>query len=168
MEREQQVPRGGESQQGWSGPPRARSDQRHEPGERPRVQRFQFGPWVFNVDRAQAVIVEDPRETRSLPVQPWALAYGLDRLDSNEGRSFSLFTPLPGFDRRYVMPTDLDEPVIVATLRSNQGEEFPLLIDGTHRLYRAHVEGVEKLSAHVLSAEESLSIREDSRIGPVN
>lgn len=131
-------------------------------GDRSRVQRFQFGPWLFNVDQAQALIAETPREAKPLPVTPWAQFYGLDRPD---GPSFSLFTPHAGFDRDYAMATDLSEPVLVATLRNNESEEFPLLIDGTHRLYRAQAEGVAELPAYVLTAEESLTIREDAFLG---
>jgi hypothetical protein len=127
-----------------------------------RVQHFQFGPWLFNVNGARAIIEDSPREPRNLPVVQWARFYGLD---SVEGQTVSLFTPLPSFDRDYAMTTDLSEPLLVAALRSEEGEEFPLLIDGTHRLYRAFVEGVNELPAYLLSIEESLAIREDGAIG---
>ena len=133
--------------------------QRRAETESPRMQRFQFGPWMFNVNRAQAIIAESPRETTQLPVAPWAQFYGLD----NRGRvSVSLFSPRSEFDRDYAMTTDLSAPVLVATLRANDGDEFPLLIDGAHRLYRAYAEGVTTLPADVLSADESLAIREDA------
>lgn len=131
-------------------------------GDRSRVQRFQFGPWLFNVDRAQALIAESPRETKLLPVAQWAQFYGLD---SPYGPGVSLFTPHAGFDRDYAMTTDVSEPLLVATLRNNEGEEFPLLIGDTHRLYRAQVDGVAELPAYVLTVEESLTIREDAFIG---
>jgi hypothetical protein len=130
--------------------------------DRPRVQRFQFGPWLFNVDQAQALIAESPREPKVLPVAPWARFYGLD---SPDGPGVSLFTPHAGFDRDYAMTTDLRDPVLIATLRSNEGEEFPLLIDGTHRLYRAHADGLAELPAYVLTADESLTIREGAFLG---
>jgi hypothetical protein len=63
------------------------------------------------------------------------------------------------------MTSDLAVPVLVAMLRGNSGEEFPLLIDGTHRLYRAHAERVAELPAYVLTAEETLAIRDDGFIG---
>jgi hypothetical protein len=123
------------------------------------VQRFQFGPWLFNVERAKDIIADNPRDVHSLPVQPWARFYGLDLPG---GRSFSLFRPASEFDAEYAVTTDLTEPVIVATLRSREGGRFPLLIDGTHRLYRAQVQGVAELPAHVLTIDESLEIREDA------
>src|ERR1700733_5949355 len=112
-----------------------------------RVQRFQFGPWLFSVDQAKTIIVKRPRGTLPIPVQPWAKFYGLDTPD---GQSFSLFRPSSRFDAEYARTIDLDEPVILATLRGGRGKRFPLLIDGTHRLYRAQVEGVEELPAYVL------------------
>jgi hypothetical protein len=60
------------------------------------------------------------------------------------------------------MTTDLTEPVIVAILHSQEhDEDYPLLIDGTHRLYRAYQEGVATLPAYVLDVAETLGIRED-------
>jgi hypothetical protein len=69
------------------------------------------------------------------------------------------------FDRHYAMTTDLHEPLLVATLRNKDGEQFPLVIDGTHRLYRAYIEHMTELTAYVLSVEETLAIREDGYIG---
>lgn len=136
---------------------RAREDRE----ERPR-QYFQFGIWRFSVDRAQDIICEHPRETHTLPVEPWARFSGLDALDANEGRSFAIFTPRPDFNRDYALTTDLSIPLVVATLRSQEtGEEFPLLIDGTHRLDRAHTEGIHELPAYALTVDESLTVRED-------
>jgi hypothetical protein len=85
-------------------------------------------------------------------------------LDRDDRQSVALIGPGPDFDREYAMTTDLTEPVIVAIMRSQEtGEVAPLLIDGTHRLYRAHAEGLDVLPVYVLNAEESLAIREDGR-----
>lgn len=130
----------------------------NERGEGPRGQRFQFGPWLFDIDQAQALIGEQPREAVVASVPPMAHFYGLDAIGS-EG-SISLFTPT-GLDRDYAMTTNLAEPVIIAQLRTAPGKSFQLLIDGIHRLYRASTERVEELPAYLLSMEESLSIRLD-------
>lgn len=131
--------------------------------DRERVQRFQFGPWVFNVNQAQAIVAQSPRDPKLLPVEQWARFYGLD---NDASRGFSLFTPLPSFSRDYAMAADLNDPVLVATLRNQEGTEFPLLIDGIHRLYRAFAERIAELPAYVLTAEESLAIREDGLTKP--
>lgn len=65
-------------------------------------------------------------------VQPWARAYGL--LPAPGGpHTVSLIGPGPDFDPQYAMTTDLDEPLIIATIASPDGEPVgPLLIDGCH------------------------------------
>jgi hypothetical protein len=144
--------------------PNGGEHQNQQPGreaDRRPNQRFYFGPWVFEIDKAQARIAEQPRDVRNLVVEAWARFYGLD--DNRDDRhSVSLIGPGPEFNRRYAMTTDLTEPVIVAMLRSEEtGEESPLLIDGTHRLFRAYQEGIAALPAYVLSVEESLAIRQE-------
>jgi hypothetical protein len=65
------------------------------------------------------------------------------------------------------MTTDLDEPVIIATLTSPAGEAAgPLLIDGCHRLYKAASLGRAHLPSIVLTAAETLAIRHDAILGP--
>jgi hypothetical protein len=127
--------------------------------ETQRVQRFQFGPWLFNVNSARIIIAERPRQTWPLPVAAWARFYGLARPD---GESCSLFTALPDLDQAHAMTTDLSEPVLMATMQNEAGQAFPLLIDGTHRLYRAYAEGVAELPAYVLDVDETRAIREDA------
>jgi hypothetical protein len=131
---------------------------RSVPTERRNQGVFQFGPWVFNVDRALQLITEQPRITHRLPVEAWARFYGL--AEPEHEHAIPLISPGPTFDRDYAMTTDLGEPVVVATLRDADGYESPLLIDGCHRLYRAYVQGVEHLPAYLLDAEESLAVRE--------
>src|SRR5260370_22603325 len=129
-----------------------------ERGEKRRGQRFQFGPWLFNIDEAEDLVAEKPRKAVVASVPPMAHFYGLDVI-GNEG-SASLFKAAR-LDREYAMTTDLEKPVIIAQLRNTSGESFHLLIDVIHRLYRAYAERVDQLPAYVLSVEESLSIRED-------
>lgn len=124
---------------------------------RPRNQRFLFGAFVFNVDKALAMLEGDQRDRRTLEVAPWASFFGLDITDEH---SVALFAPRY-LNRDYAMTTDLEDPVIVATLTGGEGERFPLVIDGTHRIYKAHVLGIGTLPALVLNEAESLAIRDD-------
>jgi hypothetical protein len=57
------------------------------------------------------------------------------------------------------MTTDLTRPVILATLRSTSGP-LALLIDGTHRLYKAHATATAELPACLLTETETLTIRD--------
>jgi hypothetical protein len=51
------------------------------------------------------------------------------------------------------------QPVIIATVPVSGGPPCPLLIDGTHRLYKAHTTGAAQLPAWVLTPAETLAIR---------
>lgn len=125
--------------------------------DRPPGQFFVFGAFLFNVDRALERLAESPREPDPIGVADWARFFGFD-LSKDEG--IALFAPRH-LDPDYAMTTDLDEPVIIATLRGDEGRRYPLLIDGTHRIYKAYTLGEETLPAYVLDEEESLAIRDD-------
>ncbi|MEU1710298.1 hypothetical protein ABZ478_33895 [Streptomyces sp. NPDC005706] len=57
------------------------------------------------------------------------------------------------------MQTDLDKPVIIATMQFD-GNPALLLIDGVHRMYRAMSEGVLTLPAYILTADETAKVRD--------
>jgi hypothetical protein len=135
-------------------------EQRHR-GERPPAQWFRFGGWIFDIDRAQAVLAQSPREPKPLAVMPWVRQYGLDLL--GEPSRAPILGLGPDFDREYAMTTDLMSPLIVATLHLPGSGNSSLLIDGTHRLYHAYREDVTELLAYVLDVNESLAIRLDQR-----
>lgn len=135
-------------------------EQAHQ-GDRPPAQWFRFGGWIFDIDRAQVLLAERPREPQPLEVTPWVRQYGLDLLE--EPGRFPILGVGPDFDREYAMTTDLTNPLIVATLHLPGSGDSALLVDGTHRLYRAFREGVPELPAYVLDVSESLAIRLDQR-----
>ena len=65
------------------------------------------------------------------------------------------------------MTTDLTRPVIIATVHgSDPGERLALLIGGTHRLYKATVQGRTHLPSFVLTEAETLAIRRRPHLGP--
>ena len=133
-------------------------EQPHQ-GEQPPAQWFRFGGWIFDIDRAQALLTKRPREARPLEVIPWVRQYGLDLFD--EPNRFPILGFGPDFDREYAMTTDLTSPLIVATLHLPGSGNSALLIDGTHRLYRAFRQSIPELPAYVLDVDESLAIRLD-------
>jgi hypothetical protein len=136
-------------------------------GPHHREQWFHFGAWVFAVHTAMAIIDAAPRPTRPLDVATWAQAFGLTRIDNPTPHTIGLLGPdRNGFDRDYAMGTDLTQPLIVAQLLIDGLEPSPLLIDGTHRLYRAWREAVPRLPAYVLTVAESRQVQEDLRLGP--
>ncbi|MEU5943800.1 hypothetical protein ABZ807_32655 [Micromonospora sp. NPDC047548] len=130
-------------------------------------QWFHFGPWVFSIDAAEALITTTPRDTQHLDVPTWAAAYGLTHLDNPHQRAVSLVGPISStLDRAYAMATDLTKPLILCHLSINGHPPAPLLIDGTHRLYRAWREGVPRLPAYLLTAEETRQIQDTVLLGP--
>jgi hypothetical protein len=135
------------------------------PAPRP-AQWFIFGPWLYDIDQATRLLADAPRPARPLPVAAWAHAYGLDREPGTDPHTIALIGPGPGFDPAYALGTDLAQPVIIATLTPAGQPPAPLLIDGTHRLYKAHALGVAELPCWVLTAAETEAIRCPSRPRP--
>jgi hypothetical protein len=129
------------------------------PARTPAAQWFVFGAWVYDIQAAGQLLREVPRPDRLLPVAVWAGAYGLDREPGASPHTIALIGPGPGFDPAYAMSTDLSRPVIVATFAIEGQPDTPLLIDGTHRLYKAHVSGVVELPCQVLDTAETRAIR---------
>ena len=147
------------SSRGGSVPPRPRAG-------KPQ-QWFVLRPWSFAVTAATALLRAAPRPPQPLPVMAWARAYGLLPAPGGSPHTISLIGPGPGFDPGYAMGTDLDEPVIVATITGPDGEPAgPLLIDGCHRLYKAARLSRDHLPSHVLTAEETRAIRHLAILGP--
>ena len=130
-------------------------------------QWFHFGPWVFSIDAAQALIAAAPRDILALNVTAWATAYGLTRLDDPDHTSINLIGPASdGLDRLYAMSTDLTNPVFLGRVRVGAIPPAALLIDGVHRLYHAWRTGVPRLPAYLLTAEETRAVQHDKLLGP--
>ncbi|MBQ0906793.1 hypothetical protein [Micromonospora sp. U21] len=134
----------------------------------PRLpQWFHFGPWMFSIDAAQALITASPRDTRPLDVPAWSAAYGLAHLDNPNAWATSVIGPTStALNRTYAMTADLTKPLIVAQISVNKQPPATLLIDGTHRLYRAWREHIPRLPAYVLTVEETRQIQDDLLLGP--
>ncbi|BCY07336.1 hypothetical protein [Actinoplanes sp. L3-i22] len=130
-------------------------------------QWFHFGPLVFDIDAALALIAHAPRDTRPLDVTAWATGYGLNRLDDPDRTTVNLIGPTSdSLDRLYAMSTDLTNPVLLGLVRIGDTPPAGLLIDGVHRLYHAWRKGVPHLQAYLLTAEETLHIQQDRLLGP--
>ncbi|MEU7822955.1 hypothetical protein [Catellatospora sp. NPDC049133] len=143
------------------------------PGSNPTTQAaqsgqfFYLGPWAFDVTAALQIIEAAPRPAWPLGVAEWAKALGLTRIDNPDPHTIGLIGPdRETFDAAYAMTTDLSIPLVLAMLPDPVGgNHVPLLIDGTHRLYRAMREGVDELPVHVLTADETARVRVDRWYG---
>jgi hypothetical protein len=56
------------------------------------------------------------------------------------------------------MTTDLSVPLLLEFLPHSDGDSGRVLIDGCHRLFRAHAEAVAELPAHCLTVEETMHV----------
>jgi hypothetical protein len=117
-------------------------------------QIFHFGIWIFDVTAAKQIIRNHPRAPSPIDVAMWARAYGLDRPEPSP-------VPLIGpeaLDPAYARTTDLSAPLLLAFLPHADGDSGRVLIDGCHRLFKAHAEAVAELPAHCLTVEETRSV----------
>lgn len=130
-----------------------------------KQQWFIFGPWLFDIAAAMEILRRHPRPAQPLPVTEWARDYGLIPEPGTRPATVPLLGPGPGFDPGYAMSTDLNDPVIAAIPVPGQ-PGAQLLIDGTHRLYKATAQGRSHLPAWVLTEAETLAIRRPARPRP--
>ncbi|MFI6688433.1 hypothetical protein [Streptomyces sp. NPDC050485] len=103
-----------------------------------------------------------PRAVEQTPVVNWAAAYHLSLLGPDyDGQPWCpVFGPDQfHFSVEHAMRTDLDQPVIVATMEID-GAPALLLVDGVHRVYRVVTEGIPMFPAQVLTIAETAAIRE--------
>ncbi|MFI2616628.1 hypothetical protein [Streptomyces sp. NPDC018584] len=127
-------------------------------------QFFHFDPFVYDVDAALRIIRDEPRPDRlqEIDVAVWARSLGLHKSQEEirRGNTIPLFIP-KDFNEEYARTqADLSVPLIFADLSKEGDEPGYMLIDGTHRLRRAVIEGVEKLPVYLLDRAEALRIRE--------
>ncbi|MFE5214058.1 MULTISPECIES: hypothetical protein [unclassified Streptomyces] len=128
----------------------------------PLTQTFHYGARMFNIDKARSLLQQHLRNPEPTLVTDWAAHYHLHHLTPDyDGTSWCpIFGPDQShFNAAHAMQTDLDKPVIIATMEFD-GRAAVLLIDGLHRMYRAMVEARVTLPAHTLTVAETASIRE--------
>ncbi|MFE5406818.1 hypothetical protein ACFQ9Z_37115 [Streptomyces sp. NPDC056580] len=128
----------------------------------PATQLFCYGAWLFNIDKAQTLLKKHPRDAEPTSVADWSAHYHLHQLtpDYDGAPWCPVFGPdHSAFNAEHALQTDLDKPVIIATMEFD-GRPSILLIDGVHRMYRAMIEGRATLPAHILTAAETAAIRE--------
>lgn len=124
--------------------------------EKPR-QWFHYGLWVYDV-RAALEITKAREATSDIDVREWAESLSLLK-SREEYLACGVITRLK-IDENYARTiADVGEPVIIADVSFKGDEPEYALIDGQHRLRRAAIEGMEKIPAHILNREETLSIR---------
>ena len=69
------------------------------------------------------------------------------------------FSPMVHIDYEYANTVDLTKPVLFARIVLSD-EVIPLLIDGHHRNYKGHKEGLLEIPAKILSVKDTLTVME--------
>lgn len=104
---------------------------------------FRFLNRAWDITAARQLIENGTGEHVRLPVAGWARLLGLIAIDPARANA-----------------VDLGRPVIVAQIPDTGGPLVgPMVIDGWHRIHRAHRDGVEHLPAVLLDADAEASIR---------
>lgn len=146
-------------------------------GEIKRGETFRFITWAWNVDKAQALFdgVEPASLVRvadwkGMCVQEYTTSDGecfesMDEASAHAktlGSEATVGMPLTGIsvDEKRAMGPDIDlsVPVIVVRFPEWMGG-CHMVIDGWHRIFRAHKEKIEYLPAHILSPEQEAAVR---------
>lgn len=105
-------------------------------------QFFDFGVYEYDIDAAERILAETPREPMPAPAS--ALG-GFLRLG------------IVNVDPVHVRTVDVTKPLIAAVLTEMDGTA--LIIDGWHRVARAIDDQVAQLQVLVLTAEETEQVR---------
>ncbi|HWG47757.1 MAG TPA: hypothetical protein VN688_33650 [Gemmataceae bacterium] len=114
-----------------------RKPRRHPGGG--AIQFFTCGPWRFNVNKAIALAENRSKYQPEMrrPTPQW-------------------IGPLIDIDAGYVEHSDVGQPVIFATV-IQQGQSWPLLIDGNHRVVKAMRQGMD-VPVVTLDLEDTLKV----------
>lgn len=108
-----------------------------------RWQQFTFMGWVWDVALART-ITKDREPDGTLPVEPWYNMTGIMRINEEYAASDAVNT---------------DEPVLAIILEHPTEGDMPLVIDGWHRIVRAHNDGRERIPFILLTKAQEKAVR---------
>jgi hypothetical protein len=100
---------------------------------------FTFGPYAWDVTAALAVAA-----LLGVPERPFLVESALQLL------------PFVHVDRDHAAGVDLAEPLLAVPFRPVRS---PLVIDGWHRIWRAHRDGVAELPCRLLTGPQEFKVR---------
>ena len=106
------------------------------------AERYHYKDTVFDVDRGYILAGPKPVELELYPTLDMIGNHSID-------------------EKHALSKADLERPVLVGTLVDADGNTYPRIIDGNHRVFRAVQEG-KPFRYKVLGLEETLSIASDS------
>jgi hypothetical protein len=105
-----------------------------------RNEQFEWGAYLYDIARAKTEAAARPHEQVMIPVASWATMLGVMRIDAD-----------------HVPTRPLDEPLLLVRLGDHP--DTVMVIDGWHRIAKAHAAGVEGLPGLLLDAEAEAAAR---------
>jgi hypothetical protein len=107
-----------------------------------RAEWFEWGPYRYDIARAKDEAAARDHERGTISVDSWAAMLGVMRIDE-----------------QHVPTRPLAEPLLVVRLGGADGP--PMVIDGWHRIAKAHDTGVASLPAILIdeAAEAAARLR---------
>jgi|694.fasta_scaffold23849_6 hypothetical protein len=107
-----------------------------------RAEWFEWGPYRYDIARAKDEAAARDHERGTISVDSWAAMLGVMRIDE-----------------QHVPTRPLAEPLLVVRLGGADGP--PMVIDGWHRIAKAHDTGVPSLPAILIdeAAEAAARLR---------
>jgi hypothetical protein len=109
---------------------------------------FRFLGWAWDVTKARRLIDDGVGTRVELPVADWARLVGLIAVDPDHAAT-----------------VNLDQPVVLVDIADTGGLMVgPFVIDGWHRIYRAHREGRSHLPAYLLDPAAEARVRLQTKI----
>jgi hypothetical protein len=106
----------------------------------PRAEIFEWGAYRYDIARAKTEAAARPHERAMIPVASWATMLGVMRIDPH-----------------HVPTRPLDEPLVLVRLGDHP--ETVMIIDGWHRIAKAHAAGIERLPGMLLDATAERAAR---------
>lgn len=105
----------------------------------PKPQIFHLLGHAWDIELADKILAEAPREPEPVDIRPLASWVGLIRIDP-----------------KILRKADVTAPIYLAKARTRAGgKRYLIPIDGWHRVARALQEGIEELPAYILTARET-------------
>ena len=106
----------------------------------PRAEIFEWGAYLYDIARAKSEAAARPHEQVMIPVASWATMLGVMRIDAD-----------------HVPTRPLDEPLLLVRLGDHS--DTVMVIDGWHRIAKAHAAGIEGLPGLLLDTEAEAAAR---------
>jgi len=114
-------------------------------------QMFDFMWYTWNIDKAIALIAKRRKKNKDIKNMDVDQIYNAIRWSTPDRPVFAG----TNVDPEYALTkADVNKPLVFGLLK-DKNTWYSILIDGHHRLYRAHAEGIKNMPAYFLNKREN-------------